>query len=221
MSNFQPQYNANVASITPVDRFASDYPVKSLAIKVSTGQGKLTEGTLLGKVTLGAVTASAIATKGALTPDATTPLLAGAQLGAYKAVCITATANAGTFEVFDPKGNSLGLHIVAGTAFANQIKFAIADAAVDFVVGDAFTITVAAGSGEYVKSLAASVDGSQAPLVVLAEDIDATSAAVTTSSFQTGDFISSFLKLGAGHTVASVREGLRARGIFISEPNLG
>lgn len=220
MSNFAPKYNANVASITPVDKFASDYPVKTLTVKVASGQGILKDGTVLGKILLGAVTASTIATKGACTPDATTPLLAGAQLGAYKAVCVTAATNSGTFEVFDPKGNSLGLAVV-GTAFTNQIKFAIADGGVDFVVGDTFTLTVADGSGKYVKSLAASVDGSQYPAVILSEDIDATSADVTTSSWRTGDFISTYLTLGAGHTVASIRAGLEARQIFITEPALG
>lgn len=216
MSNNQPTYNANVASITQANIFASEYPVKRKAIKIASGQGSLIAGTLLGIITLGAVTASTIASKGACTPDATTPLLAGAQVGAYKAVCITAATNAGTFEVFDPKGNSLGLHTVGGAAFANQIKFAIADGGVDFVVGDSFTITVAAGSGEYVKSLAASVNGSQYPDSLLTEEIDATSAAVTTIAYETGDFVESFLTLGAGHTIASIREGLRARGIFIS-----
>ena len=214
--NYAPLYADNVATLSTRNVFASAYPCKRLAIVIASGAGALLAGTLLGKKTLGAVTASAIATKGACTPDATTPLLAGAQVGAYKAVCITASANAGTFEVFDPNGNSLGLHTVGGAAFANQIKFAIADGGVDFVVGDTFTITVAAGSGEYVKSLAASVDGSQTPRVILTEDIDATSAAVNTVAYETGDFVESFLILGTGHTIASIREGLRARGIFIS-----
>lgn len=85
---------------------------------------------------------------GALTLDAS-PILAGAQVGVYKIVCIEPGSNVGTFAVYDPYGVYLGKHIVAGAAFATQIKFTIADD-VDFVAGDYFTVTVApaaAGNG--------------------------------------------------------------------------
>jgi hypothetical protein len=83
---------------------------------------------------------------GVLTPDATTPTLAGVQEGRYTAVCIEPGTNVGTFEVADPQGNVLGRHIVDGTAFSNQIKFAIADGSTDFVSGDMFELYVKAGS---------------------------------------------------------------------------
>lgn len=88
-------------------------------------------------------TASTIAGKGVLTMDATTPLLTGYQLGVYKAMCIAAASSAGTFAVYDPGGVLLGTHTVGGAAFANEIKFTIADGDTDFAVGDTFTITVA------------------------------------------------------------------------------
>jgi len=208
----QPSYTAD-GTLVPLD-LVIDLGASDTGVILS-GAGSLTAGTLLGKVTLAGVTASSIATKGALTPDATTPRLAGCQLGAYTAVCITAASNAGTFEVFDPKGNSLGTHIVAGAAFANQIKFAIADGGVDFVVGDTFTITVAAGSGKYVKSLAASTDGSQYPAAILSEDTDATSADKTTVIYITGRFNSDAVTFGTGHTLASTKDDLRDKGIIL------
>jgi hypothetical protein len=81
-----------------------------------------------------------------LTPDVTTPVLAGAINGDYRVVCIEPGTNAGTFEVFDPKGVAIGKYVVGGAAFAIQIKFAIADAT-DFVPGDAFTVKVGIESG--------------------------------------------------------------------------
>jgi hypothetical protein len=83
---------------------------------------------------------------GALTPDVTTPLLAGVQEGRYTAVCIEPGANVGTFAVYDPQGVFLGRHVVAAAAFANQIKFAIADGSTDFVAGDLFELFVGAGT---------------------------------------------------------------------------
>lgn len=83
---------------------------------------------------------------GVLTPDATTPTLANVQEGRYTALCIEPGLNVGTFAVYDPMGVLLGIHITAGAAFANQIKFAIADGATDFVAGDLFEIFAKAGS---------------------------------------------------------------------------
>lgn len=82
--------------------------------------------------------------KGALTMDGSTPTLAGCQVGVYKAVCVEPGANVGQFAVYDPAGVYLGVHTVAGAAFATQIKFTIADGSADFVAGDYFTVTVVA-----------------------------------------------------------------------------
>lgn len=78
---------------------------------------------------------------GTNTLDVTTPVLANAQVGVYTIRCVTAAANSGTFEVKDPKGQSLGQYVV-GATFADQIKFVIADGATDFIVGDGFDVTV-------------------------------------------------------------------------------
>jgi hypothetical protein len=134
----------------------------------------LEAGTVLGQKTVNpAVDATVMAAgagntgNGAATIDAANPTLAGAQLGAYRAVCIAVAANAGVFAVFDPHGIYLGHHTVGGAAFATQIKFAIADGGVDFVAGDFFTITTSAGDGSWVAVNAAAVDGSNVAAAVL------------------------------------------------------
>lgn len=73
-------------------------------------------------------------------------------------------------------------------------------------------------SGKYVLSLAASSDGSQAPVEVLVHDTDATAGDVETLAYDRGDFNQAAMTFGTGHTPASVRDGLRALGIFIHKP---
>jgi hypothetical protein len=68
---------------------------------------------------------------------------------------------------------------------------------------------------KYILSLAAATDGSQTPDLILAEDCNASSADKVTLAYARGDFNTSALTLGTGHTVASIREGLRTKGITL------
>lgn len=72
-------------------------------------------------------------------------------------------------------------------------------------------------TGEYVLSLAASTDGSEVPSAVLVEDTDATAADAATVAYTRGDFIAQGVILGTGHTIASVKPGLRDQGIFLMD----
>ena len=69
--------------------------------------------------------------------------------------------------------------------------------------------------GKYVLSAADANAGSQVPDVILAEDCDASAADKTVLAYARGDFNSRALTLGAGHSVASITEGLRAKGITL------
>lgn len=206
------------------------------------------------------------------TVTATPATGAGCQAGTYRAVCVVAASNGGTFDVFAPDGSEIGKAAVGtpftthltftiadgsadwivgdainitvavgeydetfrvtdpdgivlgyltvtgpsgSTTFSDAIKFAIADGSTDFIVGDGFDITVAAGSAKYLKSLSAAVDGSQAPDGVLAEDADATSGDAQAMVYFAGQFNAKALILGTAHTADSIREGLRAKGIHL------
>jgi len=70
-------------------------------------------------------------------------------------------------------------------------------------------------SGEYVLSASAATDGSEVPDLILAEDCDASGGAKEALAYSRGDFNSNALTLGAGHTVASIKEGLRDKGIIL------
>lgn len=68
-------------------------------------------------------------------------------------------------------------------------------------------------SGKYVLSLSASADGSQTPDAVLAYDVGTTTADTEALIYVRGDFQAGAITYGTAHTAASVREGLRAKGI--------
>ena len=70
-------------------------------------------------------------------------------------------------------------------------------------------------SGKYTLSLSAAGDGSEVPVEILARDTDASAGDVETTSYRAGQFNENALNIGTGHTAASVKEGLRALGIFL------
>jgi hypothetical protein len=153
-------------------------------LTIASGAGKLDAGTILGKLSIGAATTAAKSGgntgNGTITMDASTPLLTGVKAGVYTVRCIAAATNSGTFRVEDPDGDVLGDVAVAAT-FADDVKFVIADGSTDFIVGDGFDITVAAGSGKYIPSLnaiTAGKVGAETAIAILGYPVDATSADV-------------------------------------------
>lgn len=70
-------------------------------------------------------------------------------------------------------------------------------------------------SSKCVLSLAASNDGSEAPDLILAEACDASGGDAPAIAYERGDFNVNALTIGTGHTVASIREGLRDKGITL------
>jgi hypothetical protein len=140
------------------------YPLGQIVAKVTVDPSAVT-------VTPGTNTGT-----GTFTADATTPVLPGAIPGDYTVVCNEVVANAGQFSVYDPTGKLLG-EVSVGKTWASQIKFAIADGATDFAVGDSFKVTVAAGSEKYVRCKATQqADGSGTVAGVVVIGVDATSA---------------------------------------------
>lgn len=115
---------------------------------------------------------------------------------------------------FETAGTSADDNLVAGNAHllvARKITIASGQGA---LVRGTVLGKITSG-GKYVKSLSASSDGSQTPDLILAEDVDATSGDASALAYARGDFAAQALTLGAGHTVASITEGLRAKGITL------
>lgn len=73
-------------------------------------------------------------------------------------------------------------------------------------------------SSKYNLSLSAAVDGSQVPDAILVEAVDATAADKIGIAFFAGKFNDKKVTLGTAHTLATIREGLRAKGIHLITP---
>lgn len=151
-------------------------------ITVLAGSGSaraLTNGMVISKITTGTAVSAAKTGgntgNGTLTVDATTPVFTGAIPGVYTVRFTVAATNNGTFVIRDPYGVEIGTVVMAGGAgtYTGPIKFAVADGATDFVVGDGFDITVSGLVEKWVQLAPAATDGSQIAAGLLAADVTA------------------------------------------------
>lgn len=200
-------------SPTPDALLAGEMPRVQMAGTLLSGEN-LTRGAVVGKITVGAGSAAAAAGNTGNGTISAITIGANAKAGVYKAVCIEPAANAGVWVVEDPDGVIIGRASV-GVAFAGAVGFTISDGATDFVSGDTFDITVAAGSGKYKRAVAAATDGSQRPIGILVEDANATGGDKSISVYRTGEFNEAALNFGAGHDANSVRAALEALQIYL------
>lgn len=69
--------------------------------------------------------------------------------------------------------------------------------------------------GKYKLSAKSASDGSEAPDLILAQDVDATDGDTAAMAYARGDFDRNALHFGADHTVETVAEPLRAKGITL------
>jgi hypothetical protein len=185
----------------------------------------LVRGAVLGRILLAAIAVGTVTFAGTgngTCTKASPAYSAAAKAGSYSVVCLEKTTDSGTFAVMRPDGTQDGIATV-GAAYDGQVKFTIADGSTDFAAGDTFTVpvTIAAGSGKYVLSLAAATDGSQVPAGVLVDDTDASAGDKPMLFYSRGDFLSGGLTLGTGHTVASIAPALKDAGIFLFTEQTG
>lgn len=184
-----------------------------IPVTVLATEGKLVRGTVLGKITKGSIViAEAEDNTGDGEPGEIT-IGQMAQPGQYVLKCTAAAAGAGTFQVYDPQGLRMGDLTVAVAYDNGHFAVTIAGGDVDFVVGDIFTITVAAGTnaGKYRAYDADNTDGSGIARVILGRDVDATAADVKAFAYAGGQFRSGAL---TGIDAAAV-EHLADRNIFV------
>jgi hypothetical protein len=144
-------------------KFEGDNHYSREKVTILAGSGAeraLLSGMVLGRVTKGAAAGAAVAgNTGNGTITAAPAVGAAAKPGVYRIVCIEPATDGGTFTVEDPDGILVGVAKV-GVEFTTHLTFTIADGATDFASGDAFTITVAAGSGKVRQIDFAATDGS-------------------------------------------------------------
>lgn len=70
-------------------------------------------------------------------------------------------------------------------------------------------------SGKYILALSAAADGSQNPVAIAADYIDATAGDVNGGIYLAGEFNSAAITLGAGITLAAATAALRPLAIYL------
>lgn len=173
----------------------------------------LKKGTVLGKILTAGITETHAGNTGTGAMGAIT---AGVKIkaGVYKVVIVTASANAGRFVVYDPDGIEVGDGNVAVAFVSAHLNFTLADAT-DFIVGDTFLVTVAAGSGKVVGVDSTLTNGAAMPYGVLSEDVDATSADKVGTCYLTGQFNEEgLIFVNVSDSITTFRALLRDLSIF-------
>jgi hypothetical protein len=201
---------------TPDKLLAGDYPAVTDIVTILSGQN-LVRGALLGKVTIGAATPAAVAGNTGNGTLAAATVSGAAKPGVYRAVCIEPGTNLGKFTIEDPDGITVGVATVGTEFVGGGLTFTIADGSTDFASGDAFTITVAAGSGKYKQCDSTNTDGSQAPLAILAEACDASGGDAQATVYLSGAFTESGVTFGGTDTAATHRAALRDLNIYLKK----
>lgn len=177
------------------------------------GAGVATAGTNTGNGAMGAITVSGTA-----------------QVGTYKLSITKAAANAGDFQVVSPTGEVIGVGSIGVLFSSGGLSFTLADGAVDFVVGDSFTIAVT-GTVKYKIAEATATDGSLTAIAVVLGDktgnaADFSVAATTDTKVQVavrGPMIVSKAALVLGASIDTQAEkdavyaSLAAKGILVND----
>jgi hypothetical protein len=176
---------------------------------VLSGEGVLVAGTVVGKVAHAGATAAAYAGNTGTGAMGAITLGAGAKVGAYKLTIVEPGTDAGIFIVEDPDGIELGSGKVAVAYSKGGLSFTLADAT-DFVSGDGFTITVAAGSGKLRAWDPTHIDGSEVVAGILGYGVDATSADVATAIIARGAEVNTNLLTYPAGQAAAAKSGLAA-----------
>ena len=171
----------------------------------------LPRGALLGRTAVSG-TVSAIAASGNTGNGTITGLDIGgsAVTGEWVLVAHSATV----FFLYNPEGIYSGKATV-GNAFAGAVHFTISAGSNAFAIGDSFVLRAADVEYRYKLSLASATDGSQIPDAILAEDTSALTADQPTVVYLMGEFNANAIVFGAGHTLESTRDVLRAKDIHL------
>jgi hypothetical protein len=174
--------------------------------------GVIPSGAVMGIVSLGSVTSAA--KSGGNTGNGTLTSLSlkdGAKVGVYTVRMVRVATHIFDFEVKDPNGDQIGFGTVEGSGqtfvFSKEIQFTLTDGATDFIKGDGFDITVAAGSGKLKRSVSTAVDGSQYPRFVLVNETDAIAGDVIREVVYDTNVREDFLVFTGSETLATSVDG--------------
>lgn len=143
----------------------------------------------------------------------------GAKPGVYKLTITEPGTNVGNFVVEDPDGIVIGQGDVAAAFSAGGLAFTLADGSTDFAAGDGFTITVAAGDGQYAQYDNTATDGTGVAAGVLyAAALDSTATQKAVIIARDAEVAGVHLTWDAANDAAAITAGkadLAALGIIV------
>lgn len=205
--------------LTDAVSWEEDIKYSREACTVLSGQNLLL-GAVVGKVLAGSPTSAPFAGNTGDGAMGAVTLGDDAMPGIYKVVITEPATNAGAFVVEDPNGVIVGTGNVAA-AFAGPINFTLADGSTDFVVGDGFNITVAAGSSKVKEYNPTNTDGSGVVAGILIEAVDASAAdkasvIIVRQAIAKKSGLTWFSGASAGQKAQGIAE-LAARGIIVRD----
>jgi hypothetical protein len=197
-------------TLTPTQLLVGNGPTRTKLVKVASGNTLAIGAALRRKL------AAAIAEDGDNTGDGAAGAVTigkKAKLGTYTLTCIVEAANGGTFMVVGPDGTRYADLTVAVAYDNGHFAVTIADGAEDFDLGDVFTVEVT-DSGEVVP-----FDDADAMFAgILAEAVDASSAAAYGTSWLDGEFRRSAVTFPDGTTLtAAIEAALAAAGVQLKD----
>lgn len=188
---------------TTTDLVVGDADVVTEPCTVKTGQD-LAANTVVGRVTKGAASAAKQSGTGDGTISAVT-LGQDAIVGVYILTGKSEASDGGTFEVKDPNGALLD-DLTVGVAYvSDHINLTVNDGAADWDIGDIIHVTVAAGDGDVVACALDATDGSEVPVGILVNAIDASGGDAAGSIYTAGEFNQDKLVWDASFTTDALK----------------
>ncbi|MCQ8240526.1 head decoration protein [Rhizosaccharibacter radicis] len=185
-------------------------PQQPVTHDIEVMSGVLPRGTIMGRQTTFTVLATSGATNtgngnvGSITP--------GRGIESGGSYTLTAQ-NATTFSVVDPEGQALPSATV-GTAYTNgEINFTINAGSTAFAAGDSFTLSYQNTVGSFVACVKTATDGSQTPVCILADNVDASTGPAKVGAYFMGEFNRRAITYDNSWLLADLAAALGARGV--------
>jgi hypothetical protein len=98
----------------------------------------------------------------------------------------------------------------------------VTKAPVTFLTGQIYqrgqVLGIVTATGKYTLALSASADGSQTPVAIAVDQVDATSADALGGVYVMGEFNANAVLLGTGITLAAATAALAAQNIYLKTP---
>lgn len=185
--------------------------LKLVTQPVVISSGTLARGTVLGQVSSYGVEVTKGASNVGNGTIGSISLGASPLIGTYVLTAKSSTV----FGVVNPEGTALA-DATVGTAYSgSEINFTLTAGSTGFSAGDTFSLEVVDAIGTFVECVKTASDGSQTPVAILVDNVDASAGPVATAAYVMGEFNARALIFDPSWTIQTLTTALRPSGIFV------